>query len=299
MLGAPVRPARAADDEHGAGAELGGVRARGAGSPRPRPGRSARRPPAQPAARRGDPDRRSRAPRPRAPCPGTIHRPGLAAWKVAVAAARTAAPATAPRRRVDAARDVGRDDRCAGGVHRLDRARDRLARRAREAGAEHRVDDHRRAARAPPARRRPGRAPGRRSRLAAASPRSSAGIAEQQHRDLAALLAQQPRRDQPVAAVVALAAHDRDRTVGRHARRRRRASPSPARSMRSSEGTPRSSIAHASVARMRCGVGKRLEPGGKGHGPMLARAVARYSTVTVFARLRGWSTFRPRWRAMR
>ena len=28
-------------------------------------------------------------------------------------------------------------------------------------------------------------------------------------------------------------------------------------------------------------------------------AVAVYSTVTVFARLRGWSTFRPRRRAMR
>ena len=58
-----------------------------------------------------------------------------------------------------------------------------------------------------------------------------------QHVDLAALLAQQPRHHQAVAAVVALADHDPDRP-GRPAATRAtaRASPCPARSIRSSAG---------------------------------------------------------------
>ena len=42
--------------------------------------------------------------------PGAIHSPGLAAWNVAVAAARTADPGDLAGRRVDAARNVAGDD---------------------------------------------------------------------------------------------------------------------------------------------------------------------------------------------
>ena len=83
--------------------------------------------------------------RPARPRPGSIHRPGLAAWKVAVAAAATAAPGDLAARGVDPARDVGREHRHAAGADRLDRLGDTPARRARRAGAEQRVDHQRRA----------------------------------------------------------------------------------------------------------------------------------------------------------
>ena len=76
--------------------------------------------------------------------PGAIQSPGLAAWKVAVAPARTAAPCDLAGRGVDAARHVACDDDSASGpgrVDRLDRAGGGLTRLAREAGAEDRIDD--------------------------------------------------------------------------------------------------------------------------------------------------------------
>ena len=77
-------------------------------------------------------------------------------------------------------------------------------------------------------------------------PRSSLALGEQQHVDVAAPLAQQPRGHQPVAAVVALAADDHDPALRGARRRRARPDPAPARSIRSSPGIPRSSIAHSS-----------------------------------------------------
>ena len=145
---------------------------------------------------------------------------------------------------VDAGGDVAGDDRRAAAVDRLDRRRGRLARRAGEAGAEDRVDDRARAGqpgvevagvdRAPPPSR---------SRLAAASPLSSYGRPEQQRLDLEAHLRAEPRRDQAVAAVVALAADDPHRPLRARARATASAPARPAASISSSEATPCSSIA--------------------------------------------------------
>ena len=147
-------------------------------------------------------------PRRRAPCRG---RSTARAWPRGTwrsPRARTASPATSP---VDASTPLGTSHATTGAsgaaVDRRDRARGRLARLAREAGAEDRVDDRGGAVQRPAAsngarRRRRAGARG----WSRASPRSSSASAEQQHVDLAAALAQQPRGHQPVAAVVALAA---------------------------------------------------------------------------------------------
>ena len=82
--------------------------------------------------------------------------------------------------RIDARRDVDRDDRRAGGVDPLDRRRRLLPRLAVETRAEERVDDQ-------------------------------IGLLDRGRLDrIAALLAQDPGRDPAVAAVRAAAADDRD-----------------------------------------------------------------------------------------
>ena len=96
------------------------------------------------------------------------------------------------------------------------------------------------------AARRPAAAPS----WAPASRLERVRLGRQQHVGLAPGAAQQPRGDEPVAAVVALPAHDRDPARTARSPRSRRARPSPARSIRSSDGIPRDSIAHASVARI-------------------------------------------------
>ena len=167
--------------------------------------------------------------------------------------ASTAAPADLAGGGVDARRDVGGHDRRAAGVDRLDRGVGRRARRALEPGAEDRVDDDAgagervrglagldlavRAVEALEVRRRVGR------KLARGP--------EQQRLDVEPGVAQMPRGDQPVAAVVALAADDAGRPVAAAPRSRPRQAPRPAASISSSEGIPCSSIAQASAARMR------------------------------------------------
>ena len=150
-------------------------------------------------------------------------------------AARTASPSTSPVEAFTPGGHVAGDDRRVRLVDRRDRAGHRLARRALEAGAEHGVDHAARAPPAPPASNGRGGSPGSRSRLAAASPRSSRGVAERQHVDLAALLAQQPRHHQPVAAVVALADHHPNRPWPRG----RRGHPRQARCPRAPSGRAR------------------------------------------------------------
>ena len=162
--------------------------------------------------------------------PGRIHSPGLAAWKVTVTAARTARPrprrsrrrrrSARPRSTTGAPRGVDRVDRLAP-PRRAARPRSRCrAARRRSPPALERTRDRAAAARARSASPRPavsrrGASPGRRSRFARASPENSCRRRHAHHRHLPAGLAQQPRDDQPVAAVVALAAHDRHRPVGR------------------------------------------------------------------------------------
>ena len=95
-----------------------------------------------------------------------------------------------------------------------------------------------------------GGAPGRRAKLLRGVAAQVLGRPDGQDVDVAPRLPQQPRGDQAVAAVVALPADDDDPARPARAARRRAASPSPARSIRSSDGTPRSSIAQRSVARI-------------------------------------------------
>ena len=171
----------------------------------------------------------------------------------------TASPSTSP---VDAFTPDGTSQATTGApasLIALIAPADRLARLALEAGPEHRVDD-----RARPlellgrelARRIAGQAVEVRARVAL----RLGEVADGEHVHLASLLAQQPRDDQAVAAVVSLAAHDpdgpapahrggrarqpdpgalhqvepRDRPAPRSPRRRQRASQRPRRAGRAS-----------------------------------------------------------------
>src|SRR4051794_3198629 len=119
-------------------------------------------------------------------------------------------------RRIDARWHVTRDHKGVLIVDRGDRARDRLARRPLEAGAQHRVDDRARVGEL----RRVERL-GRRARKAVEVLLRVAAqlgeVAAGEHVHLAAGLAQQPRGRQPVAAVVALSHHHADRARQRSA----------------------------------------------------------------------------------
>jgi hypothetical protein len=122
-------------------------------------------------------------------------------------------------RGVDSGGHVAGDHRRARRVDRRYRARDRLARRALEAGAEHRVHDRSRSLEALGLEllgRRTGQALEVRARVALGLGEVAGG----EHVDRAPLLAQQPRGREPVAAVVALAADDPDREPGLGDRRR-------------------------------------------------------------------------------
>ena len=247
--GAPVRPREPPTTQHVAAREL-------------RRGRRAARAPRPATPRADEPDRRldrlaragcrcrRPAPRRRAPCPGgSTGR----AWRGGTSrsrSARTATPATSP---VEASTPLGTSPATTGAPGVAER-HDRLARPARAASPDDAGAEHARRPRPPRPRgsaasNGSGGSPGSRSRFARASPLSLSAVAVSASRDLAPGLAQQPRGDEPVAAVVALAAHDDDGPAGRDSATRS-ASPAPAASIRSSEGTPRSSIAHASVARI-------------------------------------------------
>ena len=202
----------------------------------------------------GDPDRAPPAARPVWRLPGAIQWPSLAAWKLTVTSASTAAPGDLAGRGVDARGDVGGDHRGAGqSLIALDRRR----RRARAARRRSRCRRSRRPPRpSPRARPRRRRAPSsrtppsRRSRFARASSESSSARPQQQHLDLGAGRGQMASGDQPVAAVVPLAADDPRRAGRRRPRAPPRRPPRPAASISSSDGTPRSSIAHESTARI-------------------------------------------------
>ena len=131
-----------------------------------------------------------------------------------------------PAGRVDSARDVDAEDRRGCGVDHGDRFGHGPARRALEAGPEQGVDDDAGSVQclahaAQWQRLGAGQALEVRARVTADVPR----LGGEHHPRLTAFLAQQARHDEAIAAVVALAAHDRDRTVGgdslhraRHAR---------------------------------------------------------------------------------
>ena len=142
----------------------------------------------------GDDERRRRGRR-----PGATASPTLRPWKVTVSVGADGLARDLAGRRVDARGNVDGDDRRRGGVDPLDRRRRLGARLAVEARAEERVDDH-------------------------------VGLLDGGRLDrVAALLAQDPRGDPPVAAVRAAAADDGDPArVGealQHLARDRRAGP--------------------------------------------------------------------------
>ena len=210
---------RAADHEHVAGAELGRLRRAARHVARARRGRSGRSR-ARRARRTGS---RCRSPRPRrrAPCrggsTGPASRGGTWPWR----RRGPPAPATSP---VDASTPDGTSAAttgAAGRVDRLDHAGRRLARRAGGAGAEQRVDDRVRAARAGSASNGSGGSPGSRSSCSAASPWSVSGGQTASTSTSRPAWRSSARGHQAVAAVVALAADDRDparrRAAGDHA----------------------------------------------------------------------------------
>ncbi len=197
--------------------------------------------------------------------PGAIHRPGLAAWKVTVEMAFTARPPTSP---LDASTPLGTShahDRRRQRGDRFDRLRHGATRGAREARAEQSIDDHSGACKsggdigaAKPLRRRPWQA--RQVSLRVRAHLLSLGDCDHAH--VASPLAQQPREHQPVATVVALAAEHsrrdhRDRCAPRQPR-----PPCPARSISCSDGTPCSSIAQRSTARICCASGRAVHQSG-------------------------------------
>ena len=253
--------------------------------------------------------------------PGLIHSPGLAAWKVTVTLACTAARRDLAGRRVDPARDVDAHHR----ARRRCRARRSRAPPRRGARPESRC----RAARRRPAPASPAAAAGR-----AARPGARAG-----HRDRAARVrSTAPRRD-PAAPGRAGArgwrGRPRSALRGRPRRRRRppgrpraassprrgrrrrccpcrrgsstgpsgairsatRVTAAPACSISSSPGTPRSSIAQRSMPRIVSASSSGSSQLGSSSTTADARWSAplrrqprrgrRYSTVTVLARLRG------------
>ncbi len=179
-------------------------------------------------------------------------------------------------RAVDPARDVAGDHRdarraCAGGVDRGDRAADRLARRAGEAGPEQRVDD-------------PG-CPSKGSR------RELSPIAA--HVDHARLAPHAPatrarprRPSPPLLPLPQTIANRPSGTSSAHTRAR----PEPARSISVSARDPvlldRPVVEATLLRSVRQRLSARLA------GP--SATCRRHSTVTVLARLRGWSTLSPR-----
>ena len=148
--------------------------------------------------------------------PGAIRCPTLAAWKLTVRSAATAAPSTSP---LEASTPEAMSQATTGAPQSLIAA---IAAAAGSRGAPLKPVPKIASTTAPEPRRRvasesasTASAAAKRSRLAAASPRSSLGGPEQQRLDLEAGLGEQARGDQAVAAVVALAADDPHRPLRR------------------------------------------------------------------------------------
>ena len=201
------QPGRAAHHDHHARRRTSSRCARGADRGRARARRSARPRPA-PGAPRGMPisttSHRAGVLLARARRAGRAWSRGRWRWRRAL----TASPSTSPVEAFDAGGHVA-------GHHRARPAAliAAIARASGSRGAPSKPVPSRASTTTPEPSRRSGSngsggAPGRRSRLARASPRSSSSGRGREHVDLVAVLAQQPRRHQAVAAVVALADHD-------------------------------------------------------------------------------------------
>ena len=307
--------ARAARDEHVAGGELGRARAPCAAAARARSARSSPTE-ASPGAPRGMP-MSSVCTSPAWALPGRIHSPGLAAWKVTVSEAHTAAPRTTP---VDASTPLGTStlttDARAALIAAIDAATAPRGSPWKPVPSSASIDAHVRAEQlCRGGHRRLHPLVLRRPRRAVQAHRRRAGEAL----EVRACVARELRRRRH--------AHDRHgpgptRAGGvlQRARRRRccpcRRRPSPARPERGARAPVRrrrlrapsargsrppvarspSGRSRASSRRREAGRARRVagSPPAMLDGP----PIEGYSTVTVLARLRGWSTFRPRPRAI-
>jgi hypothetical protein len=193
--------------------------------------------------------------------PGWIHRPGLAAWNVAVATARTAGPATSP---VEASTPLGTSAATTGAEAPFSASMALAAgpRGAPVAPVPSSASTSTPACSSRAASNGAGGRPGSRRSCSAASPRSSAGS------NVASTSTSRPaprsRRaaTRPSPPLLPFPHTITTRPNGERAATTR-ASPSPARSMRSSEGTPRSSIAQASVARIASASGSGSSQAGR------------------------------------
>ena len=147
--------------------------------------------------------------------PGEIHSPGLAAWKVAVASARTASPATSP---VEASTPLGTSQANTTASPAASLIAPIAARAGSRGSPEKPVPRIASTIAAAAATRagleRPRARPGQALEVGAGVAAQLLAGSEQQHLDLAAPVAQQPGHDQPVAAVVALADDDDDPALG-------------------------------------------------------------------------------------
>ena len=208
--------------------------------------------------------------------PGAIHRPGLAAWKVAVAAARTATPCDLAGRGVDAAGDVGGDDRRARG-RSAPRSRPRRARAARRSKPvpSSASTTHRARRPAPRARTATGAVAGQALEVGRASPLQLAAVGRAASTSTSRPCSRSSRAATSPSPPLLPFPHT-TATGPSGATPRRDAGKALARPLHQLErghalllDRPRVDGAHAR------GVGKRLEPGGKGHGPMLARTRGR------------------------
>ena len=238
--------------------------------------------------------------------PGRIHRPGLAAWNVTVTAAYTASPDTAP---VDASTPLGTSTLTTGAPAPLSCAiASATAPRAAPSNPVPSSASTSTLARASVSGAKlsaTGAGPRRRSRLTRASPPISSAAAVS--RTATSRPASRSRRatTSPSPPLLPLP-HTTATAPSGTSRSTARATPAPARSIRSRLGTPRSSIAQRSIARIVGASGRGLSHAGSDctscdarwsaragarlrspAGPQRGRARGRYSTVTVLARLRG------------
>ena len=263
--GCAGQPERAAADEHRAGRELRRLAAAAGHLLEHRARRSARsrarrvRPPPIPMST-------ITRPRPRGPCRVRSQCPGLAAWKVTVRSApspRDRSPHRSRRRRRSGRRRPPRPRRRAA----PDRSpRSPIARGsaglAAEAGPEDRVDDHRRARRAPRRRTAIGAWPGSRSKLVRASPRSSSPAASISTSTSRPSSRNRRAATSPSPPLLPLPTDDGDRDRrGSPSTSRLRQSGAGALHQRRSPGSPES-IAQPSAARCCSASQQRRRPGG-------------------------------------
>src|ERR671914_1239450 len=186
--------------------------------------------------------------RPAQKAPGATKSPTFGAWKVAVAAARTASPSTSP---VDALTPEGTSQATTGASCSLMAA---MAEASGSRGEPSKPVPSRASTTTPDPSRRSGAkssggSPGRRSRFSRASPRVSARSAAASTSTSWPSSRSSRATTSPSPPLLPLPTTTRT-GPGRDAAAVTTARPTPARSIRSSDGTPCSSIAQASAARI-------------------------------------------------